>query len=229
MYSFLVIFLFKIITISGQQSDSLLINNKPFRFEKVQAYIPVGLMGAAMLTTVGGKESLKHDIVEERNEHLFSFRNHLDDYAQFAPHIAVYAMDWLGLKPRTDLINRSAIMIKGEVLTLGLSFILKKVTNQTRPDGKAYSFPSGHTANAFAGATMLSLKYGQGYRWVPYAAYVVASCVGVMRLANNKHYLSDVLFGAGLGILTMKAAYWTHKKFKRCKKRSDGCRLYEVM
>ena len=211
IYWILVFLLLHNTAFNAQQLDSLSAENRHYNFKNHQTYIPLGLMGSALLSTIGGKESLKSEIVEERDEHLFGFRNRLDDYAQFLPHVAVYAMDWAGMKPRTDVQNRSAMMIKGEALTLGLTLLLKKVTNRTRPDGSAYSFPSGHTANAFAGATMLSIEYGERYKWVPYAAYGLASGVGVMRIANNKHYLSDVLFGAGLGILSMKAAYWTHQ------------------
>ena len=167
-----------------------------------------------------GKESIKNEIVEERNEHLFGFENHLDDYAQFFPFVAIYGFQLAGMTPRTDYKNRTAILIKGQALNLGLVYILKKSLKETRPDGTAFSFPSGHTANVFAGATMLSIEYGQNHKWVPYAAYGVATTVGVMRMANNKHYISDVLFGAGLGILSMKAAYWTHQ-YKWNKPKSD--------
>ena len=46
---------------------------------------------------------------------------------------------------------------------------------------------------------MLSMEYGENYRWVPYVAYSVATGVGVLRIAHDKHYWSDVIFGAGLG------------------------------
>ena len=75
----------------------------------------------------------------------------------------------------------------------------------------ATSFPSGHTAQAFAAAAMLSEEYGYHYKWVPYLSYGIASTVGVLRMANNKHYLSDVLVAAGIGILSTKVAYWTHQ------------------
>ena len=42
-------------------------------------------------------------------------------------------------------------------------------------------------------------------------AYGIASSVGMLRMANNKHYISDVLVGAGLGILSMKMSYLTHQ------------------
>lgn len=162
-------------------------------------------------THFGNRSSIENQISIERNEHLFGFTNHIDDYMQFAPFVATYAFDWAGMRPRTDWKNRTAILVKGQVVNLGLVYLLKKTVSATRPDGTHYSFPSGHTANAFAGATMLSIEYGKTYRWVPYAAYTVASGIGVMRMVNNKHYISDVLFGAGLGILSMKLAYWTHR------------------
>jgi membrane-associated phospholipid phosphatase len=46
---------------------------------------------------------------------------------------------------------------------------------------------------------------------MPYASYTVASSVGLLRVANNRHYISDVLVGAGIGYLSMKVAYWTHQ------------------
>jgi hypothetical protein len=195
----------------GQIKDSLKISNKRFDFNYQKIYIPAGLLVSGIILNGNGPESVKNEIAEERNEHLFAFQNHFDDYAQLFPFVAIYGFELAGMKPRTDWQNRTAILIKGQIMNLGLVYFLKKSINQTRPDGTAFSFPSGHTANVFAGATMLSIEYGEHHKWVPYAAYGLASGVGVMRMVNNKHYISDVLFGAGLGILSMKAAYWTHQ------------------
>lgn len=203
----------------GQNSDSLSTNNA-FKYGTKKLYVPAGMMVSGLIFNGNGKESLKLEIVEERNEHLFGFDNHIDDYAQFAPMLAIYGLELAGMKPRTDIKNRTAILIKGQILNLGLVYILKKSIKQTRPDGTSLSFPSGHTANAFAGATMLSIEYGERYKWVPYASYGIATGVGVMRMVNNKHFISDVLFGAGLGILSMKAGYWTHQ-YKWNKPKSD--------
>lgn len=196
---------------SAQTRDTIDVKNKRFEYQLKKIYIPAGLMLSGIVFDGNGSESLKNEVVEERNEHIFGFENHLDDYAQFAPMAAVYAFEIAGMKPRTDWQNRTAILIKGQILNLGLVYVLKKTLKETRPDGTAYSFPSGHTANAFAGATMLAIEYGENYKWVPYVSYGFASGIGLMRMANNKHYISDVLFGAGLGILSMKVAYWTHK------------------
>lgn len=206
----------------AQKKDSLGIENRPLSFNLKKNIVPVALMTSGIIFDGNGRESLKNEVVEERNEHLFGFTNHLDDYAQFAPFLAVYGFEWAGMKPRTDWQNRTVILVKGQFLNLGLVYLLKTSLKRTRPDGTAFSFPSGHTANAFAGATMLAIEYGENYKWVPYVSYGVASTIGVMRMANNKHYISDVLFGAGLGILSMKVAYWTHQyQWNRQKTESD--------
>ena len=206
----------------AQQKDSLKIENQRFDFKYKKLYVPAVLMVSGIIADDNGRESLKNEIVEERNEHLLGFENHFDDYAQFAPFFAIYGFELAGMKPRTDWQNRTVILVKGQFLNLGLVYLLKTSLKRTRPDGTAFSFPSGHTANAFAGATMLAIEYGENYKWVPYVSYAFASTIGVMRMANNKHYISDVLFGAGLGILSMKVAYWTHQyQWNRQKTESD--------
>lgn len=195
----------------AQQKDSVQLQNSRFEFQYKKMYVPVGLMVTGVIAGGHGKNSWNNQVAAERNKDFSNFQNHADDYLQFAPFVAVYGFEFAGMKPKTDWKNRTAILIKGQIINLGLVLILKNTLKETRPDGTALSFPSGHTANAFAGATMLSIEYGKDYKWLPYAAYGVASTVGVLRIANNRHYLSDVLFGAGLGILSMKVAYWTHQ------------------
>lgn len=99
-----------------------------------------------------------------------------------------------------------------------LSTVLKDVTNRTRPSGIAPNgnfsdtwfehssapwlgrggFPSGHTIEAFAVATIVARRYGN-HRWVPFVAYGGAALVGFSRLALSAHFLSDVFIGGALG------------------------------
>ena len=199
------------ISANAQPIDSIAVADRRFSFRYQKTYLPAGLMAAGIFLKSQDKNESKNNVVETESKDLLGFKNHVSDYAQFLPYVGIYAFEWLGMKPKTDWKNRTAILAKGQLLNLGLVYLLKKTTNQTRPDGTSFSFPSGHTANAFAGATMLSIEYGEHHKWVPYAAYGVATGVGVMRVATDKHYFSDVLFGAGLGILSMKIAYWTHQ------------------
>jgi len=76
-------------------------------------------------------------------------------------------------------------------------YILKPTIDRQRPDGGSQSFPSGHTASAFAGATFLQRRYGWSYG-VP--AYAIASFVGYSRVEARRHYTSDVIAGAAIAI-----------------------------
>lgn len=189
-----------------------------FTLKQLQVPLTLSLMGLAASSNAKG--SIKNMIVRERNEHLPTFRTHIDNYLQYTPIAIVYGLDAMGIRSKNDLANRTAMLIKGELMMLSTVSLLKSATNQLRPDGSDYSsFPSGHTAQAFATATFLSMEYKDRFPWMPYAAYGMASTVGMMRMANNRHYISDVLLGAGIGILSMKASYWTHQyKWGRKKK-----------
>lgn len=195
----------------AQRTDSIPPFRSYDRFQK-SVSVPASLILAGILANGNGPESIKNELVEERNEHLGNFKTRADNYLQYSPIVIAYGLDALGVRSKTDVLNRTAILIKGELLMTGATDLLKTTTHQLRPDNSTYnSFPSGHTAQAFAAATFLSEEYKDRFRWMPYAAYGLASTVGVLRMANNRHYISDVLVGAGLGILSMKASYWTHR------------------
>lgn len=97
---------------------------------------------------------------------------------------------------RTGLQDAGFDAVRSLAITYAGVGVLKLAVHRTRPDGGAYSFPSGHTAGAFAVAPVLARHFG----WraaVP--AYVLAAMTGAGRLEDRHHYLSDVLFGAALG------------------------------
>ena len=86
---------------------------------------------------------------------------------------------------------------------------LKYSVWEMRPDRSGRnSFPSGHTATAFMTATMFSREYGERSVWYSVGAYSVAATIGLMRIFNDKHWLGDVLAGAGIGILSTEMGYW---------------------
>lgn len=181
-------------------------------FQPRKLIVPAGLIVTGTALNFKPIKSVKSNIVSVRNEYLPGFRIYVDDYLQFAPIVAAYGMDLLGVPSKNDFINRSVILLKGELAMAGITTLIKYTPQYNRPDhSNRHSFPSGHTAQAFVAATFLSEEYKDRLPWIPYISYGVASSVGILRMANNKHYLSDVLAGAGIGILTMKVAYWTHK------------------
>lgn len=136
-------------------------------------------------------------------------RLHVDDYVQYVPLAVPLALDICGVKGRHSL-GRMA-MIEGGSYLLGAGWLhaLKMGIGVLRPDGSTYnSFPSGHTFTAFTGAEILRREYGEEYPWVAVAGYAVAAAVGMMRIYNNRHWVGDVLGGAGLALLSVTIVYW---------------------
>jgi len=88
---------------------------------------------------------------------------------------------------------------------------LKTLVNETRPNGEKYSFPSGHTGIAFAGAGFLQIRYG----WkIGIPAYLLASFVGYSRIETGKHYIWDVAAGAVIGMGSAAIFTKAYKKNK---------------
>lgn len=144
-----------------------------------------------------------------RNDYIPEFKKSVDDYMQYSPFALMVGLKALGVESRSSWGRMVVSDAFSAVLMAGIVGTLKYTTNVTRPDGSdSKSFPSGHTATAFTTATMLTKEYGSVSPWIGVGAYSVAAATGLMRVANNRHWLSDVLTGAGVGILATEAGYW---------------------
>jgi len=179
------------------------------RFDSRQFTVPAIFMGTGIAMDL--TNGIKNSQLTFHDNHLGGFHSAADNILLYVPAALPYGMDLLGIRSKTDIANRTAILIKAEILVTASGYLLKHTVHEWRPDrSNQYSFPSGHSLQVFATATMLSEEYRDRFKWMPYVAYGLATGVGLLRLANNRHYVGDVLFGAGLGILSMKLAYWTH-------------------
>ena len=144
-----------------------------------------------------------------RNDFMPRFHRTLDNYTQFAPAAVMVGMKAAGVESRSSWGRMLLSDAFSVALMAGTVQGLKNTTNVMRPDGSDnHSFPSGHTATAFMTATMLNKEYGYKSPWIGVGAYSVATATGLMRMANNKHWLSDVLVGAGIGIMATEFGYW---------------------
>ena len=76
--------------------------------------------------------------------------------------------------------------------------VLKRTIDRTRPDGGRYSFPSGHTSSSVTFATVMHKAYGP---WVGVPLYGLSALVAMERLDDGEHWISDVVFGAALGLV----------------------------
>ena len=114
-----------------------------------------------------------------------------------------------GIEGRSDWGRYLASTAMAYGIMAGFVNGIKYTAKEMRPDGStANSWPSGHTATAFVGATLLHKEYGMTRSpWYSVAGYGVATATGVMRVLNNRHWVSDVLSGAGIGIMSTELAY----------------------
>lgn len=188
----------------------------PYKFKPVQLIVPATLIGVGVI----GLESdwLKYqnrEIREELQENI-DHKFTIDDFSQYAPIAAVYGLDLLGVKGKHDAIDQTIILATAYTL-MGVSVnSLKTITKVERPDGSSRnSFPSGHTATAFMGAELLRREYWDVSPWIGVAGYAVAAGTGFFRMYNNRHWLTDVIAGAGIGILSVEAAYWLYPTISR--------------
>lgn len=136
-------------------------------------------------------------------------RVRVDDYLQYLPAAAVPTLNLCGLESRHSFWKLALLEGGSYLVGTALVNVAKRGFGELRPDGSAYnSFPSGHTFTAITGAEILRREYGKEYPWVAVAAYATAVLVAGLRIYNDRHWLGDVMAGAGLGILSVGLVYW---------------------
>lgn len=139
----------------------------------------------------------------------------IDDVTQYLPAASVYVLNISGVKGKNSFKDRTIILGIASLFTAVSVNSLKYTTNVERPDKSAFnSFPSGHTAVAFMGAEFLRQEYQEVSPWIGIGGYLVAASTGALRIYNNKHWVGDIAFGAGVGILSAKLAYWLYPTIK---------------
>lgn len=194
------------------ERDTIVIDSsQDLKFKYKQLIIPTVLIGYGV---VGLNSDLlkgfNSDISDEANEHNDK-KLTIDDFTRYVPAASVYILNAAGVEGKNNLRDRSVILATSCIITATTVLGLKSVTNVERPDGSDNnSFPSGHTAVAFSGAEFLWQEYKDKSVWYGIGGYVVATGTGIIRIYNNKHWLTDVAAGAGIGILSTKIAYWVH-------------------
>lgn len=163
-----------------------------------------------------GLRSLNITTSNEIHEDHPNFKTSVDNYLQFSPAAATFALKLAGLHGEHSNWQSVRLYAESTILMGASTYLIKNTVLELRPDGSDHdSFPSGHTATAFAAAEFMHQEFKNTNPIISYTGYLAASATGVLRMYNNKHYLGDVLAGAGIGIITTKAAYWLdHKLFK---------------
>lgn len=170
-----------------------------------------GTLQAAPLVGIGLLQTIHNEEIRTiRYGHYPNFRHHFDDYLQFAPLAAQLGLRIAGVEGSSRSVWQTFTAdIAATTAMLAVTSAIKYTARVKRPDGSSRnSFPSGHTAMAFTSAALLSLEYGERYPWMTPVSYGLASLTGLGRILNNRHWIGDVITGAGLGILSAHVGYW---------------------
>ena len=167
--------------------------------------------------------------------HYFTphYSKSFDNYTQYVPLFGTWALKASGVEGRSSwkglaLSNVLSLAFMG-IATNGMKYSVREL----RPDGSTRnSFPSGHTAFAFAAATILHKEYGQTRSPLySIAGHSLATLTGVGRVLNNRHWVSDVLVGAGIGIVSTDLGYFLSDVILKQKGIQRGSRqigIYDV-
>ena len=190
------------------KSDSSAIEGNLYRLHYKNLIIPSLFItyGIASLTVNGLKElnhSTRHEIWEHQPDHI-----RLDNYTQYAPALMVYGLNAAGIKGKHNFKDRTIIYATSQLMAAAFVVPLKHIVKEERPDGSDhFSFPSGHTATAFSSAQFMFREYKDTNCWLGVSGYAFALFTGVYRTLNDKHWVGDVVAGAGFGILSTELAY----------------------
>jgi hypothetical protein len=203
-----LLFLLLVFIGNAQTQDSISSIKNQDKISYKQFIAPVALVtaGSLLLNT-----KLNDDLQSNANQFFGEdFHTSVDDYLQFVPVAQIYLGETFGFKPKNDFQHQTINIIVANAIMGTVVFATKNIVKEERPDqSDNLSFPSGHTATAFTNASLLYYEYKDSNLWYASSGFLFATATGILRIANNKHYTSDVLAGAGIGLASgLIVSYW---------------------
>lgn len=138
----------------------------------------------------------------------------LDDYIQYGPAAMYVGLNIFEYQNEEKAFDQAGVFLLGTGIYVAATHGLKAAITEARPDGTEKTFSSGHTATAFFGATVLAHEYRDTHPEFVIAGYTLATATGALRIANNKHWVTDVLMGSAIGIASAELAYILYPKVR---------------
>jgi hypothetical protein len=217
---------FSLSTVHAQDSAALSSTGKPgryFRFKSIVLPSTLVLYGV-LKPVIPAIEKADDKIWENVNANHPDFRTKVDDYLMWAPSASVYILDAFKVKSKNKFTDHLILDAGSIVVAGGIGFVMRKISGNIEVYNKYESvFPSGHVTNAFRGAEFVFQEYKNSHPVISYSGYLFATTVAVLRIYNKTHLLTEVLAGAGLGMLSTKLTYLVFDKVKyRHKKTAPG-------
>ncbi|MBP5241691.1 MAG: phosphatase PAP2 family protein [Bacteroidales bacterium] len=175
-------------------------------------FVTLGFIGVYNTALCDFKEDINRSLCDLRGDNYL----HFDDYVQLLPATYFVLGDYVGTPSKHNINERILLTATATIIFTTIVNGVKYTVREPRPDTHARnSFPSGHTATAFMGATLVWHSYGP---IVGLGAYTVAAGIGFMRMYNERHWLNDVIGGAGVGMIAANLSYlllpWEKSWFK---------------
>jgi membrane-associated phospholipid phosphatase len=188
-------------------------NNNGYNLSFKHLIVPTLCIGYGVLSLESdGLKQLNFSTKDEKDEHQ-PRQITLDNYTQYVPVVMVYGLNAAGIKGSHNFRDRTIIYATSQLISAAFVIPLKHIVKEKRPDNSnSFSFPSGHTATAFSSAQFMFREYKDTNFLLSISGYSFAVFTGVYRAVNDKHWVSDIVAGAGFGILSTNLAYWLYPK-----------------
>lgn len=188
-------------------------NESPYRFRAADIILPASIIciGMAGLEWKGLK-NVNHKVTDALWDNGSHGKIRIDEVTPYLPIAATYGLNLCGVKGLHSYADLTIITATAYLMMAAVVYPTKDFIYSPRPGGdpRVNSFPSGHTAWAFTGAEIMRREFSHVSPWIGVSGYLVAAGTAFMRLYNGAHWLTDVLAGAGIGILCAEGAYWLY-------------------
>lgn len=192
---------------SVDENDSYpTVDHTQYIFKPTQLILPGTLLASGIVGTYT-LDNFKNTVRNHLSGYKKGHKIRIDDYIQYSTAIGYVGLGFIpGVKTRGDFRQRLMAGITAYAVMAVTVNAMKYTFKHPRPgNGTRNSFPSGHSATVFTGAELMRIEYGN---YVGMAGYAVALTVGALRIYNDRHWITDVLGGAGIGILSARIGYW---------------------